>query len=44
MEERAAALADRFERTNDELIAFVEGCSDADWSARCEALLLPGTR
>jgi len=38
MRARAAVLADRFEQANDELIAFVEGCSDTDWSARSEAL------
>jgi hypothetical protein len=35
MSERAAALADRFEQVNKELIATVEGLSDAQWQTGC---------
>ena len=35
MSERAAALAERFERINQDLIATVERCSDADWRRAC---------
>jgi hypothetical protein len=35
MSERAAALAERFERINQDLIATVERCSDADWQRAC---------
>ena len=31
----AQALAEEFERVNGEVIAVVEGCSEADWRARC---------
>jgi uncharacterized protein (TIGR03083 family) len=34
MSERARALADRFEQANRELIATVEGLSDAQWKAK----------
>jgi uncharacterized damage-inducible protein DinB len=35
MSERAEALASQFERMNDDLIATVERCPDAQWSAKC---------
>src|SRR5687767_14990539 len=35
MSERAANLADQFERINAALIATVEACSDADWQGVC---------
>lgn len=35
MGERAEALARRFEQLNNDLIAKVEGCSDAQWAAKC---------
>ena len=35
MSVRAAALADRFERINRDLIAAVERCADADWQRTC---------
>jgi uncharacterized damage-inducible protein DinB len=35
MSERAAALAERFERINQDLIVAVERCSDADWQRAC---------
>jgi len=37
MSERAAALAAEFERVNNELIATVEGLSDAQWRTTCAA-------
>jgi hypothetical protein len=37
MSDRAAALADRFERATSDLIATVEGCSDTDWQRACAA-------
>jgi uncharacterized damage-inducible protein DinB len=33
----AEELADRFVRANEELIALAEGCSEAQWRARCDA-------
>lgn len=36
MSARAEELAGRFERANDAMIAFVEGCSDAEWGRSCE--------
>ena len=35
MSERAQALAERFERANEELIATIEGCADDRWRASC---------
>ena len=35
MSERAAALSERFERTNQALIDAVQRCSDADWRNTC---------
>lgn len=35
MSQRAASLADRFERANAAVIAAVESCSDADWKSVC---------
>ncbi len=35
MSEKAAALAERFTQLNDDLIATVERCSDAQWAAKC---------
>ncbi len=35
MSERARALAERFERANEDLIATVAGCDEAGWRARC---------
>ena len=35
MSERARALAERFERANEGLIATVEGCDEAGWRAAC---------
>lgn len=35
MSERAAALAERFERANDEVIAAVEGCTEEQWWSAC---------
>src|SRR6266536_5898179 len=37
MSERARALADDFERVNDELIQLVEELSDAAWATRTDA-------
>ena len=37
MSERAIALADNFTAFNNEVIAFVEGCSDEDWWQTTEA-------
>ena len=37
MSERASALAERFERENEQFIAAVEALSDAEWRSRCEA-------
>jgi uncharacterized damage-inducible protein DinB len=36
MGERAQALAERFERANEELATLIEGCSDAQWKATCK--------
>jgi len=36
MSDRASALADDFQRVNDELIQLVEGLSDAQWATRTE--------
>ena len=38
MGQRAEVLAERFERANEELIAFVERCSAEEWAARSELL------
>ena len=35
MSERAATLADQFERVNNELIATIEACSDEQWKNAC---------
>jgi len=35
MSEKAAALAEQFAQLNDDLIATVERCSDAQWAAKC---------
>ena len=35
MSERAQSLAERFEQMNNQLIATVEQCTDAQWHARC---------
>ena len=35
MSERARALAERFERANEELIGMVAGCDDAGWRSAC---------
>ena len=35
MSERAQALAERFERANEELIATIAGCADDHWRASC---------
>lgn len=35
MSERAAALAGRFEQLSADVIATVEGCSEADWQRTC---------
>ena len=35
MSARAEALAERFERANEELIAAIGRCGDAGWGARC---------
>lgn len=37
MNERARALAKKIEAFNDEVITFVEGCSDGDWATVTEA-------
>jgi uncharacterized damage-inducible protein DinB len=37
MSEQATALADRFEQANRELIAAIEGCSDAEWRLKTSA-------
>lgn len=37
MSERAVSLADKFSTFNDDVIAFVEGCSDEDWQKTTEA-------
>ena len=34
---RALALVERFEQINEEMIAFVDRCSDADWQTPCPA-------
>lgn len=36
MAARATEIANRFEQINEDLIAAVETCSDADWQRRCE--------
>jgi uncharacterized damage-inducible protein DinB len=36
MSQRAASLADQFERINGALITAVESCSDADWRSGCQ--------
>lgn len=35
MSERAEALASRFEAANNEFIATIEGCTDAQWHMKC---------
>lgn len=35
MSEKAAALAEQFEQSNNDLITTVEQCSDAQWAAKC---------
>ncbi len=35
MSERARALAERYERANEELIATIAGCADDHWRASC---------
>ncbi|MEX0785202.1 MAG: DinB family protein [Dehalococcoidia bacterium] len=41
MSQRAEALAAKFEQANNDVIAAVEGCSDGQWSATCEAEAWP---
>jgi hypothetical protein len=36
MSQRAASLADQFERINAALIAAVQACSETDWASTCE--------
>ena len=36
MSERARALAQQFERTNEDFVAVLETLSNTDWQARCE--------
>ncbi len=35
MSEKAAALAEQFEQSNNDLITTVEQCSDVQWAAKC---------
>ena len=37
MSKRAEALAKHFEEANADLVAFIENCPDAAWTARCPA-------